>query len=77
MKDFLNNKIEIGQNVVYIKLMGTGSSSSRKMLFGGKVVRFTPKKVAIERKYTHEWEIKDKEIDLIQPHEIVVLGVSD
>ena len=73
MKDFLNNEISINDEVIYLKLLQTGSSSKRKIMFKGKVSGFKGKKVKIERLYTNEWEIKKQEIDEIFPKDIVIL----
>lgn len=74
MKDFLGNEIKINDNVVYLKRLQTGSSSTRKIMFKGKVLNFKGQKVEISREYTNEWVIKDKEIDIIFPKDIVVLN---
>ena len=73
MNDFLNHKIEINDDVIYLKRMMTGSSSTRKIMFKGKIISLKGQKVEIERLYTNEWEIKSKEIDIIYPKDIVVL----
>lgn len=73
MKDFLNNEINIDDEVIYLKRLRTGSSTTRKIMFKGKVLGFKGQKVKIERLYTNEWEIKSKEIDEIFPKDIVVL----
>lgn len=73
MKDFLNNEININDEVIYLKRLMTGSSSTRKIMFKGNVLGFKGQKVKIERLYTNEWEIKTKEIDEIFPKDIVVL----
>ena len=73
MKDFLNNEININDEVIYLKLLQTGSSSKRKIMFKGRVLGFKGKKVKIERLYTNEWEIKKQEIDEIFPKDIVIL----
>lgn len=74
MKDFLNNEININDEVIYLKRLMTGSSSTRKIMFKGNVLGFKGQKVKIERLYTNEWEIKTKEIDEIFPKDIVVLS---
>lgn len=74
MKDFLDKNINIGNEVIYLKLLQTGSSSKRKIMFKGKIIGFKGQKVEVERLYTNEWEIKSKEIDVIFPKDIVVLS---
>lgn len=74
MKDFLNNEINIDDEVIYLKRLMTGSSSTRKIMFKGKVLGFKGQKAKIERLYTNEWEIKSKEIDEIFPKDIVALN---
>ena len=73
MKDFLENKIEISDDVIYLKLMQTGSSSKRKIMFKGKVIGFKGQKVEIERLYTNEFEVEKGIKDIIFPKDIVVL----
>lgn len=73
MIDFLNNEINIEDEVIYIKGIQTGSSTTRKIMFKGKVVNFKGRKVEIERLYTNEYIIANKEIDLIFPRDVVVL----
>lgn len=74
MKDFLGKEIQINDEVIYIKLCRTGSSSSRKIMFKGKVVGFKGQKVEIECLYTNEWKIKEKYIDVVFSKDIVVLN---
>ena len=73
MIDFLKNEISVNDEVIYLKRLMTGSSSTRKIMFKGKVLGFKERKVKIERLYTNEWEIKSKETDEIFPKDIVVL----
>lgn len=73
MKDFLNNEIKINDEVIYLKRLMTGSSSTRKIMFKGKVLDFKGEKVKLERQYTNEWTVKEYEEDIIYPKDIVVL----
>ena len=73
MKDFLGNYINVGDEVIYLKLLRTGSSSKRKIMFKGKVLNFKGQKVEVSREYTNEWNIEHPESDLIFPKDVVVL----
>lgn len=73
MKDFLKNELKIDDEVIYIKLMRTGSSSSRNVMFKGKIVGFTPKMVKIERQYTQEY-FGIGGIDTVTPYNICKLN---
>lgn len=68
MKDFENRELAIGDQVIYIKGRRTGSSSSRNIMFKGKVVGFTPKMVKV---------FKQGEIDLVSSDHIYKLCTSD
>lgn len=74
MMDFLNNEININDEVIYLKRMMTGSSSTRKIMFKGKVIAFDGKKVVIKRLYTNEWVIKNQESDTVFPKDVVSLN---
>lgn len=54
MSDFLGNELFIGDEVVYIKSIRTGSSTRRNALFKGKIIRFTTKMVEIICEYNKE-----------------------
>lgn len=73
MNDFLGNEIKINDEIIYLKLLQTGSSAKRKIMFKGKVLGFKSQKVIIERQYTNEWTIKEYEEDIIYPKDIVVI----
>ena len=72
-KDFLDNDIKINDEVIYLKLIQTGSSSTRKIMFKGRVLNFKGKKVEIRREYTNEWNITNTVSDFVFPKDIVVL----
>lgn len=73
MKDFLGNYINVGDDVIYLKLLRTGSSSKRKIMFKGKVLDFKGQKVEVSREYTNEWNIEHPGSDLIFPKDVVIL----
>lgn len=72
-KDFLDNDIKINDEVIYLKSIQTGSSSTRKIMFKGRVLNFKGKKVEIRREYTNEWNITNTVSDFVFPKDIVVL----
>ncbi len=77
MKDFLEKEIKINDTVIYIVNLPTGSSSSRKVMFKGKVVDFqikkVMKKVVIERLYTNEEYFKIGVCDTVFPKDVCVI----
>ena len=76
MNDFLNNEINIGDEVIYLKNLRTGSSTSRKIMFMGKVLSFKNDKVNIQRVYNKD-RFPLEEADTVFPHDVVVLKESD
>ena len=72
MNDFLNNEINIGDEVIYLKNLRTGSSTIRKIMLKGKILSFKNDKVNIQRTYNKDG-FSLEEIDTIFPHDIVVL----
>lgn len=76
-KDFLNKEIKLNDEVIYIRLIRTGSSSKRKLMYKGKVLGFKGKKVEILEQYTNEYEIKEQNTHFIFPKDIVILGDSN
>ena len=73
MKDFENKKINIYDDVIYLKTIRTGSSSIRKCMFRGKVKGFTNTKVIIEPMYSNEFKIREQE-DKIFPRDVYRIG---
>lgn len=73
---FTLETININDIVVYLKTVGTGSSTHRKCKFIGQVKGFTAKKVKIRRlsppdKFVTPNECKDYGLDCIYPEDIV------
>lgn len=73
MKDFLGNEIKINDEVIYVKRLRTGSSSTRKIMFKGKALGIKSQKLIVQRQYTNEWSIKEYAEDIIFPKDIVSL----
>lgn len=45
MKDFLGRELNIGDECVYLKNCGTGSSTTRKLMFKGVITEFKGKRI--------------------------------
>lgn len=75
MIDFYKQEILIGDEVIYIKLIRTGSSSSRKCMFKGYVKGFTKNKVIIQPTYSNEFKIDEDDDEVkIYPSDVYVIG---
>lgn len=75
MKDFLGNELKVNDEVIYIKSMRTGSSTTRNVMFKGQVSGFTKKHVEVERTYTNE-HFTIGNFDLIQPTHVCKLNLG-
>lgn len=80
-KTFIGERINIDDVVVYLKTVGTGSSTLRKCKFVGHVEGFTAKKVNIRRlsppdKFVTPNECRDYGLDCIYPEDIVHIIIS-
>ena len=78
---FTKELINIDDVVVYLKTVGTGSSTSRKCKFVGQVKGFTAKKVKIRRlsppdKFVTPNECKDYGLDCVYPENVVHIIIS-
>jgi len=73
MNDFEGKEIRINDEVIYLKRLRTGSSSTRKIMFKGIVKDFKKNKVVIKCTYGREYINQvGKETDIFS-HDIYVI----
>lgn len=73
MKDFLGNDLNFGDEIIYIKSLRTGSSTTRNVLFKGRILDFLPKNVEILRTYSNE-EFPIEIVDVVKPGHVCKLN---
>lgn len=72
MKDFRDNELDIGDEIVYKK---SGLTRTRDIMFVGEIVDFTPKMIKVKRTYTSEpraFSLGD--IEIVSPNNVCKLN---
>lgn len=72
MKDFRDNELKIGDEIVYKK---SSLSRTRDIMFVGEIIDFTPKMIKVKRTYTSEpraFSLGD--IEIVSPNNVCKLN---